>query len=283
MHIYVDVLLVLNYVVNLTLLSVSARVFRLPHSRKRLCLSALAGALGTLWIFVPYISPWIQAAYKCLLTVVVSAIAFGIHPWQRALRGIVATLLSSTVFSGTMLAVEVLFAPSFLYFRDGVIYANIKPMTILLFAGGMYGVLWLLTPLFWGRPQPGTLLPVELEIVAFGKSVSLRVLPDSGNLLQEPFSGLPVMVCASDSLRPLGAIPPQKLRLIPCGTVAGQHILHAFRPDVVRLTAVPPQHSRLLRPLYVALSRVPFPQDHQGVLHPSALSATEPDLSFSRK
>ena len=51
--VYVDVLLVLNWVIDYLLLRLTAHFLRLPVSRKRLVLGAGVGAFGALVILLP--------------------------------------------------------------------------------------------------------------------------------------------------------------------------------------------------------------------------------------
>lgn len=66
MTVYADVLVVVNYIVNLLLLLASAKLLGVVTCRWRLCAGALVGALGSLVIFLPYVGMWFQALYKIL-------------------------------------------------------------------------------------------------------------------------------------------------------------------------------------------------------------------------
>lgn len=66
MTVYADVLVVVNYIVNLLLLLASAKLLGVVICRWRLCAGALVGALGSLVIFLPYVGMWFQILYKIL-------------------------------------------------------------------------------------------------------------------------------------------------------------------------------------------------------------------------
>lgn len=84
---------------------------------------------------------------------------------------------------------------------------------------------------------------VLVEVCVLGRSISLKLLCDSGNLLKDPFLGKPVIVISEASLRDilpteLGAEEPAlsvihtlKARLIPVSGVVGKGMLVCFRPD----------------------------------------------------
>lgn len=68
-------------------------------------------------------------------------------------------------------------------------------------------------------------LRVSLRLRLGGRTLHLTALMDTGNLLMEPVSGLPVVV-----VRP-GLLPPYAGRPVPYRTVDGDGVLYAIRPD----------------------------------------------------
>ena len=83
MTVYADVLIVVNYIVNLFMLLAARRILGSAAGRGRMSLAALLGAAGSLVIFLPYIGFWFQFLYKLFLAVAMAAAAFGIKPWQK--------------------------------------------------------------------------------------------------------------------------------------------------------------------------------------------------------
>lgn len=92
----------------------------------------------------------------------------------------------------------------------------------------------------------------EVEVVYAGKSVVLRAICDSGNLLTEPISAKPCIVAESREIKrilPAGMVEMiekgraegldkrdmGRLRIVPAQTVSGGGILYALRADSVRV------------------------------------------------
>ena len=88
----------------------------------------------------------------------------------------------------------------------------------------------------------------HITIVANGKTVNLKALVDTGNLLKDPFSGKSVMIAELNSLSPLFGANVQNLvmqgdeyenlphgfRLIPFSSIGKQNgLIPAFCPDKV--------------------------------------------------
>ena len=80
----------------------------------------------------------------------------------------------------------------------------------------------------------------EIVIRHGAVKVSLTALTDSGNLLRDPLTSLPVIVCARRAVTPLFPAArtepcPPGMRLISVCTVAGTALLPLFRPDSLRI------------------------------------------------
>lgn len=92
MTVYADVLVVVNYIVNLLLLLASAKLLGVVICRWRLCAGALVGALGSLVIFLPYVGMWFQILYKILLALAMAAAAFGVRRGRGSQRPFLSPL-----------------------------------------------------------------------------------------------------------------------------------------------------------------------------------------------
>lgn len=84
----------------------------------------------------------------------------------------------------------------------------------------------------------------QVELSYGGQSVLLPAMLDSGNLVRDPFSNLPVVVVSQKAIRPL--LPeietfcaleflPEGFRLLSVKTAAGSALWPLFRPDFCRL------------------------------------------------
>ncbi len=70
---------------------------------------------------------------------------------------------------------------------------------------------------------------LRIEIMHKGVSIYASAIVDTGNMLCEPMSGLPVVVVSSRELECFATIP------IPCRTVGGNEVVYGFRPDKLLL------------------------------------------------
>ena len=148
MTVYADVLIVVNYIVNLFMLLAARRILGSAAGRGRMSLAALLGAAGSLVIFLPYIGFWFQFLYKLFLAVAMAAAAFGIKPWQKLIKAVFVTFAVSFLFAGLMLALSIVLAPAGMFYYNGVVYFDISALVLIAATGAAYLVLTVLKGCF---------------------------------------------------------------------------------------------------------------------------------------
>lgn len=264
--IYVDVLLVLNFLADYVLLVSAQLLGRRRLYRGRLALAALLGALSSLAIFLPLQSFGAQWSGKLALSAAMLRVAEPWQGWRRFLWGWVQLFGVSFLYGGAMTALMLGSGPWF-FWRNGALYLTLTPLSLLLCLGAGFGILQLYQRHCPREPDPGRKLEVELKLL--GKSLRCAALWDSGNSLREPFSGLPVVVL-DRGLFPEG-LSREQLRLIPCSTVSGSTLLPAVRGESLEL--LEPGEKLCYEQFYVARSQEPLAAQGCQLLLSSALTA----------
>lgn len=90
------------------------------------------------------------------------------------------------------------------------------------------------------RPADSQTRCITVELLHSGHRLELTALVDSGNLLRDPITRLPVIVVSRQAAERLIDLPAADvispgMRLISVRTVAGSALMPVFRPDRVRL------------------------------------------------
>lgn len=246
-EIYVDILLVINYVVNSLLLSCLARFAGRRPKGSRFVAAALVGAMGALTIFLPFAGFFRSMAEKLILSAIMVRIVFRWRGGKTFLREWLSFFVVSFFFAGAMLALWLIIKPAGMLFYNGVVYFDIPAMLLIILSIVAYVVIGL----FWRFSRSGRISQeiYDVTIRMGSRTVGVRALVDTGNSLYEPFSGAPVMVCHLDDVAPLlsaelcAAIvrgdysglsgPERGLRFIRYNAVGGGGLLPAFRADSV--------------------------------------------------
>ena len=225
MVVYWDLAALVNGAADYLLLLSAARLAGRTVPRLRLLGAAAFGAAYAVLRLVLPCSPWLNAA----AFVGMALLAF--RGTGRALKlGLLTLLLSCALGGGVLLLGQC--CGSLGRIARGVIFAQL-PWGVLL---GAMGVTYLLlSTVFRGgaRHDGGELLRVRLT--RGGKTVTLRLLYDSGNLLTDPLTGESVPVIGQSALRALLPEREEGYITLSCTTAGGSGTLRAFYCDSVRV------------------------------------------------
>ena len=281
MAIYVDVLLVTNYIVNMLLLSCHGKFTGRRMKRYRAVLAALLGAAGALTIFLPYMGFFPEVLYRFALSALIVRMAVSWRGIKAFLGDWFVFFVASFLFAGIMLALWMFIRPAGMLYANGIVYFDVSPVSLLLGMAAAY----LITGVFWRFVRAGRISSrsYRMRIQYLGKAVELSAFLDSANSLYEPFGNSPVIVCKFSALRPLfceelaGALESgdfqkaaklgMKLRFVPYKVIKGGGVLPAFRADEILLEIAGKRFS--VEDAYIAVSTSEMA--HDALLHPDTV------------
>lgn len=250
--VYVDVLLVINYIVNILLIQCTAKLTGQAPKRRRIVAAAFFGSVSALTIFLPYGGRMIELLVRLGLAGIIVRIAFPFYSIRTVAKQIFVFFAVSFFFSGVMLALWMSVAPNGMVYYNGIVYFDISSLALIVATAIAYLLLSLLNR--FARAGRIHTAVYTAEITYAGKTASVRALVDTGNSLYEPFSDIPVMVCRLDKisdLLPKGLAKEMEtkgylhtnfdaysfpVRLIPYRNVSGDSMIPAFRPDSLTIT-----------------------------------------------
>ncbi|MBQ6570446.1 MAG: sigma-E processing peptidase SpoIIGA [Clostridia bacterium] len=281
--IYADILICVNLFVNYFLLLAVAGVIKTDFSRKRLVLGSAVGAVCSLSILLN-LSPFLLLLVRAAISSAIILCAFGFKTPALFLRRLGLFYIVTFAFAGIMLFLFSAFKIGGTV-RNSVVYINISPVVLIGVTVGCYLLLCLLSRLIkTGDFNKNSSCAVEITVE--GRSKTVDVMCDSGNLLTEIFSGYPVIILNEECLPGLlsdnavsfftgeSDVPPQdfaaRVRMIPCGTVKGSTVLPAFRPDSV--TVKSSGGSRTTSKIYAAVCKNTISGgQYLGVINPDSI------------
>jgi len=191
-----------------------------PGKKPLLFSAALSGALSLAPLYLPVLSP---AAFLSLIGAVYAC--FGKHGGPACIRCTLMTLCASFLLGGAMSA--------FLSGGMSAAPSGALSLGLCLFAYLLMNLL------------PAALCDIrQVELRVEERHIILPAMLDSGNLLTDPVTGLPVLVIPQKAARTLfpavhdlsclGSLP-LGFRLLSVKTAAGSSLLPMFRPDECRI------------------------------------------------
>lgn len=230
--IYSDILFLINFSIDFLCLFITGRILNRNSKTPRMIVSAV---MGGIYSFLPYLFPFpipISLILNLFTAVLLCFVSYGFD-------GISALLLNTITFGVTEALMGGLVTAIFNLFSQYSKGAYTE-MTYLSFTAVC--IISALVVLSYGlicRKKIHT-RSAEIRIYSKNERFSARLIADSGNLVTEPFSALPVIVISASSLpppydRPESDIFPLPLRAIPFGTSSGKGCFFGFRPDRIEL------------------------------------------------
>ena len=275
--VYADILFVLNAYVTFALLLATDLLCRAHSSRLRRTVAALLGGAFAFVIFLPLSSKLLLVLLRLLAAAVFVLVAFGCGSRKRFLLLYAVFFAVNFVFAGLMFALwHTLHPKSMLYFGS-VVYFNIDTLLLVILTVICYALFYVLHLLLGARAPAQSLF--RLTITLENKEARCSAFLDSGNLLTEPFSALPVIVVYKDVLRELLAekdlnapdcAAALHVRSIPCHALTGLRTLPGFRPDEVCIHG--PDGELRTADVYIAVSDTPLcGGDFGALLHPNLM------------
>ncbi len=237
--IYSDLLFLINFSLDFLCLFITDRILNCGAKTRFLFVASL---LGGLYAFIPYLL-YIPAFFSTVLHILAAAvlclIAFSKHGAKKFFLSLMTYVVSSSLLGGLITAIYNLSGG----YNDGV-YRESDALVfcfVCVFASLIalsYGVIC---------KRVIHIKSVEINIFLKEQKVCARLLADSGNLVTEPFSSLPVIVLSACALPPPYDKPesesfPLPIRAIPFSTSAGKGCFFGFRPqkiEIIRLAKKP--------------------------------------------
>ncbi len=263
--IYIDVLLLVNFLIAVFLLLAVGVLCGYSKPLWRLCCGGVLASLATLILFAPALPFWAQLCYQALSAALVVASSYGMQHKRQFFMLLAWYYLLNLLFSGVITAYLVQSKNTYhgMQANNLSVYLYISPTILIACVIGVYLALKCIVFCF-AAPYKNT-PPQEIKLMLQGNMLTLRAFYDTGFSLQDPFSNRQVLLLSLPSVQaqlspailaqlaaaegqnaaqdilqePLqGSIP---IRFLPCGTIAGQCLLPAICAEYIYL-AQHPQH-----------------------------------------
>ncbi len=227
MTVYADILVLINTYVYFFVLLAAAALLRLRTPFWRMLAGAFAGGLGALVILLPQQNELLTSAVHLLLALIIVLITFGFAGWRTVLKRLALFFAASFIFSGCVYCFWLAFKPDRLIINNSVIYFDISALELIVASAVIYCLVIVVRALNGGFNK-NRRKTVTLCLSHNGTEVTYTCLLDTGNMLRDSFTDMPIAVVDSSLSDCLGvdfaypdaeAIRRNKIRFIPFNTV----------------------------------------------------------------
>lgn len=271
MVIYADTLLVTNLIVDFFLLKVTFKILKNSPRSIRIFLSAVTGAIFSLYIFLPSLPFLLDLLVRLSMNSVMILIAIGFKSPKGFFRTMALHFIVTCVYGGAMTALWQLLKPRGMVINNSVVYFNISPIVLIITTVTGYFLYIMLSKIF-ALPS-STAKRCSVTLYALGSFVGVSAIVDTGNSITDILTGSEVIIAdravAAALFGDLDLNNPllsTRFRSIPCNTVSGNSLLEGFRCDKAEIKLENTTY-HLVNPI-LAISKLPIKEDYSAIINP---------------
>ena len=193
MTIYLDVIFLENIVINYIILYVTGIISKTQIKQKRLIAGALIGAFYSIIYYVLNLKIYSSFIIKIILSIVIIYVAFNSKKFKDLLKKVLLFYLTSFVFGGSAIAIIYMVNSQNITIQNGVFVGSYTIKTVLIGIVIAYFTIIFTFKILKTRISKKDLI-CEIEISFNNRTIKTKALIDTGNLLKEPITNLPVIV-----------------------------------------------------------------------------------------
>lgn len=199
MTIYLDVIFIENLCMNYIILFATGYITKIKMKQMRLIIASCLGSAYAILMYIQNNIFFSNIFLKILLSIVIILIAFYPKKSKQFLKQIVIFYLISFVFGGCAIFLLYFIKPQNVLIKNGV-FVGKYPLKVA-FLGGIVG--FTLTKIsFKLVREKMNKKDMYAKIIIFNNknNVQVKAIIDTGNMLKDPISGIPVIVVCKDKL-----------------------------------------------------------------------------------
>lgn len=199
MTIYLDVILLENLCMNYIILFATGLVSKNSIKQWRIIIASLVGGVYSILSFAPILQVYSSLFFKILLSIVMIYLSFKPKNIKQLFKQLILFYLISFAFGGCAFALLYFVKPENILMRNGV-FTGTYPIKIAILGGILgFAIVNIAFKVVKGRVRKKDMF-CEVQIKFRGKVASIKAMIDTGNLLKDPISGMPVIVVEAKQL-----------------------------------------------------------------------------------
>lgn len=200
MTVYLDIVLIENLCMNYIILFATGYLLKRKMNHIRLILSALIGGIYSILAYMEILKIYSNFILKIILSIVMVYIAYNAKNIKQLAKQLLFFYLTSFVFGGTAFALLYFIKPQEILIRNGS-YVGTYPLKIAILGGIVGFTITVIAFQFAKTRFRKKDMYCELSIHFGIKSINVIALLDTGNMLKDPITQIPVIVVEKEKLK----------------------------------------------------------------------------------
>ena len=229
MIVYLDVLLIENFIVNLFLMYITAQTVRMKPRISSLVLAALLGAMYAIGAVLSNFQYFFMVPLKFIVAIIMIFIVFRKNKMLFIIKSSILFILFSMMLAGLCIFIELDNSISSILIFDRFSYKILLSAIMII-----YIIIHRIITYISDRNELDNLI-FDIEIVTENSSRKVRAFFDTGNELREPATNLPVIIVEKGVLLEEEVSEKNKF-IIPYRVVNGDGgKLEGFKPKYIKI------------------------------------------------
>lgn len=200
MTIYLDVVLIENLCMNYIILFATGYLLKKKINHIRLMISGLIGGIYSILAYIQVLEIYSNFIFKILLSIVMVYIAYNAKTLKLIFKELVFFYLISFVFGGCAFALLYFIKPQEILIKNGT-YVGTYPLKVAIL-GGIVGFVTITIAFYFTKKRFSKKdMYCKMKIYFKEKNINITALIDTGNMLKDPITMMPVIVVEKNMLK----------------------------------------------------------------------------------
>lgn len=199
MTIYLDIIFVENILMNFIILFTTLIIIKVKIKKQqiRLLISSIIGSIYAIIVYLNILKIYSSILVKIILSIVMIYIAFNPKNVKQLFKEVLTFYLISFAFGGCTFALIYFIKPENVKINNGV-FVGIYPIKVTLIAGIIaFFIIEIVFRINKNKLNSKNII-TTIKIYIDNKKITTKALLDSGNMLEEPISKMPVIILERD-------------------------------------------------------------------------------------
>ena len=200
MTICLDVVLIENLCMNYIILFATGYLLKIKMNHIRLILSAILGGIYSILAYMEILEIYSNFALKIILSIVMVYLAYHAKNVKQLAKQLIFFYLTSFVFGGCAFALLYFIKPQEILIRNGT-YIGTYPLKVAILGGIVGFTITVVAFHFVKKKITKKDMYCNITIYFEEKNVTAIALLDTGNMLKDPITSMPVIVVEKEILK----------------------------------------------------------------------------------
>lgn len=231
MVVYLDILLIENFLINLFLMNITLQTIKKKVAIVRSIISSMIGSLYILTMIIPQLKIFTATPFKIVMAFIMVLLALGHKDITALFKGTIIFILYSMVLAGITFYLAIKDNPNI---EVGATIYNFSSKNIILALMILYLIINRIVIYVKDRKEIGNYI-YNIEIGIGEKKTMVKTFLDTGNELREPVTNLPVIIVEKEIFKDIN-VKNHNVFHIPYSVVSGYGgSLIGIKPDCIKI------------------------------------------------